>query len=277
VCAAATAVATAIGSAPSVMPPTQSTSPGTNSRTAVPTATAPSPENVVCRASMYHDDFSPDRSVNGPSVLTECAVKCSKSWAFAGEKEFKKISQVARIPADTVVRQDAFLTSRLSPNRGRRKAALCSFAKPSGRDPTSKCGHRVIVSFQIRVLPLWGTRIPGYRSLSSRPPFREGRRACEPGGAASPRAWRSWRHRPGCRLKTVNCELKTLWINFVVAGSPAPLHRRCAPLPSPLKVGRDSPFIAHSLRASLQGGQASLRAGWGCEPASLEELDGRTM
>lgn len=31
------------------------------------------------------------------------------------------------VAADTVTRQDAFLTSRLSPDRGRRKAAPCSF------------------------------------------------------------------------------------------------------------------------------------------------------
>jgi hypothetical protein len=119
-------------------------------------------------------------------------------------------------------------------------------------------------------------------SPSSRPPFREGGRACEPGGAASLRAWRSWiaarssiggsapswKMDPGLRSDirdprpssprssqrstlTDNCELKTLWINFVVAGSPAHLHRRFAPLPSSLKGGRDSSRVLPTLNVYI--------------------------
>ena len=75
---------------------------------------------------MYHDDTAPDRNVNGPSVRTEYVRRWSISACLAGEESLKTISQVRIYVADTVARQDAFLTSRLSPNRGRRKAALCS-------------------------------------------------------------------------------------------------------------------------------------------------------
>jgi hypothetical protein len=40
---------------------------------------------------------------------------------------------------------------------------------------------------------------------------------------------------------------------------------------------RPTPEANPQIAPSLQGGQASLRAGWGCEPASLEKLDNRAM
>jgi hypothetical protein len=60
---------------------------------------------------------------------------------------------------------------------------------------------------------------------------RVGLRACEPGEAGV--------HRRPCWLMAEGCGLKAVWINFVVAGSPAHPHRRFAPLLPSLKGGRD--------------------------------------
>ena len=69
--AAEIAVATAIGSAPNVIPPTAVTRESSAASTASPTKMAPQPSKVVCRASMYQSEVSPERNVNGPSVRTE--------------------------------------------------------------------------------------------------------------------------------------------------------------------------------------------------------------
>src|SRR5690606_35221627 len=65
------AVATAMGSAPIVMPPTASASESSTSSTAWATSTDPRPENVVWRASMYQSAMAPEASRNGPSVRRE--------------------------------------------------------------------------------------------------------------------------------------------------------------------------------------------------------------
>jgi hypothetical protein len=90
------------------------------------------------------------------------------------------------------------------------------------------------------------------------------------------------------QLRTWILDLGSHVVGVPTSWSQAPRPTRIvavAPLPPSLKGGRDlwrlCPFLAPSLqlvlRALPEGGQASLRAGWGCEPASLEELDCRTM
>jgi hypothetical protein len=79
--------------------------------------------------------------------------------------------------------------------------------------------------------------LPDIDPLLFAPSLQGGRASLRAGWGCEPASLEELETSTG--VLTVNCELKTLRINFVVAGSPAPLHRRCAPLPSPLKGGRE--------------------------------------